>query len=385
MRYYVYILLDDTEKGCYDNEFCSVEYKPFYVGKGDSLSKNRIERHLIHYHEVKRNIKKIVNPHKFNKIKKLQENGFEPNFVIVYKDDDEKKVLDVEKNLIKFYGKNIDGGILTNIADGGVGGDLFKVIPGLREKIDKISSKRWSGENNPNYKRPKEESFSSKFKKENGFHWNTGRKITEKHKEILRTLRYERIPLIDVVCPETLNIVDTLKTIDAIKKYDLSPVCLYKSLNNGGKHKGYYWKYQNKELVLSKSKRSDYVKPKRTNKQKKICYKKDINQKDEIIFNNVHEASKETGFCVEVIRRKCKNNNDSKNIFKYENTEFTFDIKKGRKLKIMSIDNEGNEKIYESITEAANDINGNPSSIVQVCKGKREKHRNLKFKYIEYD
>ena len=114
-------------------------------------------------------------------------------------------------------------------------------------------------------------------------------------------------------------------------------------------------------------------------------YKKDINQKDEIIFNNAYEASKETGFCVETIRRKCKNNNDSKNIFKYENTEFTFDIKKGRKLKIMSIDNEGNEKIYESITEAANDINGNPSAIVQICKGKQKKHRNLKFKYIEYD
>ena len=60
MRYYVYLLLDDTEKGCYDNEFCSIEFKPFYVGKGDFLSKNKIERHLIHYHEVKRNIKKIV-------------------------------------------------------------------------------------------------------------------------------------------------------------------------------------------------------------------------------------------------------------------------------------------------------------------------------------
>jgi hypothetical protein len=382
MRYYVYLLLDDTEKGCYDNEFCSIEFKPFYVGKGDFLSKNKIERHLIHYHEVKRNIKKIVNPHKFNKIKKLQENGFEPNFVIVYKDDDEKKVLEIEKKLINFYGKSIDGGILTNIADGGVGGDLFKVVHGLREKIDKIASKRWSGKNNPNYNKPKEETFSYKFKKEKGFHWNDGRKISEKHKEKLNILRYERLPLIDVVCPETLNIIDTLKTVDAIKKYDLNPVCLYRSLNDGGKHKGYYWKYQNKELILSKSKRLDYVKPKRIYKQRKIHYKKDINQKEEIIFNDIYEASKETGFCVEVIRRKCKNNNDTKSIFKYENTDFTFDIKKGKKLKIMSIDDEGNKKIYESITEAAKGINGNPSMIVQVCKGKRKKHRNLKFKYI---
>jgi hypothetical protein len=48
----------------------------------------------------------------------------------------------------------------------------------------------------------------------------------------------------------------------------------------------------------------------------------------------------------------------------------------------MSIDDEGNEKIYESITEAAKDIKGYPSMIIQVCKGKRKKHRNLKFKYI---
>jgi len=84
MRYYVYILLDDMIKGRYDNEYCSIEYRPFYVGKGDSKSKNKTERHLKHYKETKQNLTKIVNPHKFNKIKKLQENGFEPNFLIIY-------------------------------------------------------------------------------------------------------------------------------------------------------------------------------------------------------------------------------------------------------------------------------------------------------------
>lgn len=41
MRYYVYILVDDTCKGDYHNEYCDIEYKPFYVGKGDSMSKNK--------------------------------------------------------------------------------------------------------------------------------------------------------------------------------------------------------------------------------------------------------------------------------------------------------------------------------------------------------
>jgi hypothetical protein len=49
----------------------------------------------------------------------------------------------------------------------------------------------------------------------------------------------------------------------------------------------------------------------------------------------------------------------------------------------MCIDNNGGEKIYESATEACKDINGGSvSAIIQVCKGKRNKYKNLKFKYI---
>jgi hypothetical protein len=383
MRYYVYILLDDMVKGHYDNEYCSVNFKPFYVGKGDSLSKNKNKRHLAHYKEVSKNYKKITNPHKFNKIKKLQESGFEPNFIIVYQDNDEKKVLEVESRLIKFYGKVKDGGILTNISDGGVGGNLFDKVDGLREKINKISSIRWSGENNPNFKRNKEETYSFKFKKENGYHWNSGRKMSNKHKLMLKKCRYERLLVVEMICPKTYEVVDKIKTLDAIKKYNLSPSGLTRAIKHGGKHKGFYWKYENKELVLSKSKRIGYVKPRIKYKSKKIYFKKNINDINEIIFDNIHEASINTGFHKEVIRRKCKNNNTTENIFRYENDEFKFDIKKGKKIKIMVIDEYGNEVIYESATDAAKYIDGNVSSIIQVCKGKRKKHRNLKFKYIE--
>jgi hypothetical protein len=66
----------------------------------------------------------------------------------------------------------------------------------------------------------------------------------------------------------------------------------------------------------------------------------------------------------------------------YENNEYNFEIKKGKKIKIKSVDEFGNEIIYDSVTDAAESINGNPSTIIQVCKGKRKKHRNLTFKYV---
>ena len=382
MRYYVYILLDDMIKGRYDNEYCSVEYQPFYVGKGDSKSKNKTERHLTHYKETKQNLTKIVNPHKFNKIKKLQENGFEHNFLIIYESDNEQDVLNVEKNLINFYGKEKDGGMLTNISDGGIGGNLFKDVEGLREKLNSINSKRWEGNKNPNFGKNKEETFSYKYKLEHGKHWNFGKKMSKEHKETLKKVRYDKLPIVEMVCPNTLIVLDKLKTIDAIVKYNLRPFCFYRCLNKGGKHKGYYWKYENKELVFSTSKKNDYTKPKKKYQLKKVYFKKNINDNEEILFNSINEASEKTKFNKEVIRRKCIVNNTNNNIFRYENNEYNFEIKKGKKIKIKSVDEFGNGIIYDSVTDAAEAINGNPSAITQVCKGKRKKHRNLTFKYV---
>jgi hypothetical protein len=382
MRYYVYILLDNTKKGNYDNEFCSVEFKPFYVGKGDFLSKNRIDRHLVHYSETKRKLKKITNLHKYNTIKKLQKYGFDPNFIIVCKDDDEKKILEIESKLIKFYGKFKEGGLLTNISDGGVGGNLFLYIDGLREKLNKLGSERWGGKNNPNYNKPKEKTYSFNYKKENGYHWNTGKKMSDETKIKIKKTKYEKLPFVQMICPETYKIIDTGKTVDMIKKYKLNPYLLYRSLNEGGKHMGFFWKYQKKELVLSKSRVEGYLKPKIEHKKNKICFKKHIDDIDELVFNNLNDASKETGFNKEVIRKKCRANNTYDNIFRYETREYNFNVKKGRKLKVVSIDKYGFEKIYESATEAAKDINGNVSSIISICKGKRNKHKNLTFKYF---
>ena len=125
-----------------------------------------------------------------------------------------------------------------------------------------------------------------------------------------------------------------------------------------------------------------YIKPKVEYKKKRVFFKKNLNDIDEIVFDNLYDAAKKTGFCKEVVRRKCKINNSYDNIFRYEDGEYNFNVKNGGKIKIISTDENGNEKIYESATDAAKDINGNVSTIIAVCKGKRKKHKKLTFKYF---
>ena len=61
---------------------------------------------------------------------------------------------------------------------------------------------------------------------ENGYHWNSGRKrkMTEEQKEIQNRIRYEKLSIVEMVCPESLEVMDTLKSLDAIKKYNNSAI-----------------------------------------------------------------------------------------------------------------------------------------------------------------
>lgn len=387
MRYYVYILLDSRYPGEYDNEyFTGVNFKPFYVGKGDRLSKNKSERHLIHYKFCKNERHLHYNPHKCNTINLLMEQNHEPNYVIVYENDDEQMVYDVEKKLIDFYGKFKDGGILTNIADGGSGGNTIDTVPGLKEKLNKIASERWSGENNPNYNRPLEETFSHQYKKVNGYHWNTGRSVSDETKQKIRKTKHEKLPYVERLDPDTLEVLEVLQTLDTIAKYGMVPSTLYRSLNHGGKAKGFYWKYQGKELVLSKSLRPDYVKPVSTkiHVPKKVYFKHDINDENEIEYKDIHEAGRIFGNSPHVIARKCNGNTKTKNIFRYDGSEYKFKLTGDGKIPILRVDKDGNQVIFNSVREAAlNTDNGNPSSIVSVCKGRRMSHRGYKFEYYK--
>ena len=83
MKYYVYLFMRENY------------YSPYYVGKG---SGKRC------YEEGGRQVKR---PKDKDRIRK------------VFHTDSEKEALAVERTLIKFYGRKVDGGILHNISEGG--------------------------------------------------------------------------------------------------------------------------------------------------------------------------------------------------------------------------------------------------------------------------
>jgi hypothetical protein len=384
MKYYIYVLMDDRYLGEYHNRYCTLNYRPFYVGKGFYGAKNKSERHLIHYKLNTKECEKSSNPQKCRVIKKLKDEGYQPNFKIVYENDDEKNVFGVEKELVKFYGKSLDGGYLTNICDGGTGGDTFTNHPN-KEKIRKKHRNSVLGDKNPMYGLPIEKR-PSHMAKINGDHWNKGKTMSDNHKKMLKTLRYERLPLIQKIETETFEVLDELKILDMVKKYGLSYGRLYYCLKNGGEHKGSYWKYKEKDLILKKTLRPDYQRSKINRKGCKIFFKENINDNVEIEFENIKDTSNKLGLSIETIRRKCRKNNTKIKVFRYENSEYFFDEKTGKKKSVKRIDGEGNVVIFDSATSAADSLNnGNVSIVIQVCKGKRKKHKGYKFEYLKND
>ena len=97
--YYVYELIDPRVN------------LPFYVGKGKG---NRVYFHLSEQSRAKSD-----NFKKFDKIKKIRKEGYEPEVKIVEYFENENDAYYYEEELIKKYGKrDIDeGGILTNICE----------------------------------------------------------------------------------------------------------------------------------------------------------------------------------------------------------------------------------------------------------------------------
>ena len=107
---------------------------PFYVGKGKG------DRFLYHLKE-----KKSVNPHKSNTIKQIRTQGLEPIIEIYINNLIENDAFEVEKNLIKFFGRrNIKTGGLTNLTDGGEG--VSGVIWSNEHR--QIQAKRMKGNHN---------------------------------------------------------------------------------------------------------------------------------------------------------------------------------------------------------------------------------------------
>jgi len=97
--YYVYELIDPRVN------------LPFYVGKGKDKR--------VYFHLSEKSRAKSDNFKKFDKIKKIRKEGYEPEIKMVQYFEDENDAYEYEEKLIKTYGRrDIDeGGILTNICE----------------------------------------------------------------------------------------------------------------------------------------------------------------------------------------------------------------------------------------------------------------------------
>ena len=146
--FYVYIYLDPRKPGSYsysglNNNRYVFEYEPFYVGKGKD------SQYLSHIKEATGNNKKIWNPLKTNKIKKIiGEYGCFPIIIKIKENLNESDSFNLEKNTIKTIGRlNIDNGPLTNLTNGGdgVSGFLYS------EEWKKWNRERFVGKKSPLY------------------------------------------------------------------------------------------------------------------------------------------------------------------------------------------------------------------------------------------
>lgn len=204
--YYVYELIDPRVN------------LPFYVGKGKDKR--------VYFHLSEKSRAKSDNFKKFDKIKKIRKEGYEPEVKIVQYFEDENDAYEYEEKLIRTYGRrDIDeGGILTNICESSrppkLKGRTYQEIYGddwedqiekrrqlqlsvggygpkkhTKETKRKISEKV-SGKNNPSYgvpcseERKRKISEKAKERYENGFispSAKTWRIVSPENKEYIIT------------------------------------------------------------------------------------------------------------------------------------------------------------------------------------------------------
>ena len=131
-KYYVYIYIDPRNN------------LPFYVGKGYN---KRWKYHL--------NLNnKYYNLYLRNKIKSIRQKGYEPIVEKIKKNLSDKKAIELEKILIKLYGrKDNNTGTLVNYTDGGDGSEGRICNLNTRRKMSKNQRgiSRNKGEKNPQY------------------------------------------------------------------------------------------------------------------------------------------------------------------------------------------------------------------------------------------
>jgi hypothetical protein len=120
-EFYVYILLDPRKPGSSQALETQLEYEPFYVGLGKNDRMNNHGRNA-------------PNPILARKIAKIEDAGLTVIRIKLLTDLSREEAGEIEIRLIKQYGKISDRtGILANIADGGLGGDVIHSHPDRAE------------------------------------------------------------------------------------------------------------------------------------------------------------------------------------------------------------------------------------------------------------
>ena len=108
-KYYIYIFLDESKPGEFIYDDFSLEYEPFYVGKGtgDRITTSLLDRE---------------SPFKVNKINKVKRSGGKIISIKLYENLENEESLEVEKMVISKIGRRDLGlGTLVNKTDGGDG------------------------------------------------------------------------------------------------------------------------------------------------------------------------------------------------------------------------------------------------------------------------
>lgn len=144
-EYYVYCYTNPTKQYNKSIDGVYLEFEPFYIGRG----KNK--RYEFHLKEAKKVLAgaQCFNYHKTNTIISILAENKIPSIIMIKKNLSKIKADALEKSLIKSLGKKIDKtGILTNITDGGEGGDTLSNHPNKKLGKKVINN---SGANNPMY------------------------------------------------------------------------------------------------------------------------------------------------------------------------------------------------------------------------------------------
>ena len=153
--YYTYIYLNPRKPGRYTyNNFITFLYEPFYVGKGKG------PRCYVHLHDANnlRNKstkwinKNYTNPHKLHTIISILNDSKSPIVIKIQSNLTDEQANLNEAALIDCIGRcTLKTGPLTNLTNGGTGGDTMSNHPNKIEIFSKLSKTRTGAKQNRTY------------------------------------------------------------------------------------------------------------------------------------------------------------------------------------------------------------------------------------------